>query len=455
MKKRSSPRNALGFLGVCVAALCATGQARANGAFPDSGQLLLPPLRPNEITLGTNFGLLGTDDGGATWYWTCESTNATLGRLYQQLPSGRILGISNSGLITTDDGGCSWQVAGTPGEGAIALDAFPDRADPEHILVTTADPESGFARSVHESFDGGRTFGAALFSVEPDEILTGVEIARSDSNIVLISSYRYSLDDPTVLRPRLARSTNSGRDWTVLDLYPQVGDAKPAIIAIDPSDPDTIFLRLRNTAIGDRLAVSHDAGRTVTTPVHVAGNLSAFLQREQGDLLVAGIEQQAGVAFRSLDGGKTFEPWTVALRLRALAERDGTVYAAADNFVDGIALVRMTDDGATWDPLLKFSDVVGMKECVRESCQSNCFFNSMFGLWPADVCGPTATTPTLPPDTSVDPEPPSATPTVATASSNGCRFTPAKANSLGDLAAAISLAGLVASSLGRRRGRAR
>src|SRR5688500_9189024 len=80
--------------------------ARANGAFPDSLQLLLPPSVPAEIVLATNFGLVGTEDGGLTWEWSCEHGQSLGGWLYQlgwRLGGTRILAISDSGLVFTDD----------------------------------------------------------------------------------------------------------------------------------------------------------------------------------------------------------------------------------------------------------------------------------------------------------------------------------------------------------------
>src|SRR6187431_1924660 len=42
------------------------GPARADGAFPDSLQILLPADRPNVIGLATNFGVILSEDAGRT-----------------------------------------------------------------------------------------------------------------------------------------------------------------------------------------------------------------------------------------------------------------------------------------------------------------------------------------------------------------------------------------------------
>ena len=46
--------------------------ARANGAFPDEFSVHLPAGAPHRIFLGTNFGLVVSEDDGATWRYACE-----------------------------------------------------------------------------------------------------------------------------------------------------------------------------------------------------------------------------------------------------------------------------------------------------------------------------------------------------------------------------------------------
>ena len=102
---------------------------------------------------------------------------------------------------------------------------------------------------------------------------------------------------------------------------------------------------------------------TFTTPISLAGGaLSAFARLASGTVLVAGLVPgeggtTAGVAWRSGDGGMTFDDWTLAPmpRLRALAERAGTLYLAGSNYTDGWALARLERRGphAPADPALR------------------------------------------------------------------------------------------------------
>ena len=60
------------FSAVLATALGAAHAARANGAFPDELSIHFPPNSPHRILVGANFGLLVSEDDGATWRYSCE-----------------------------------------------------------------------------------------------------------------------------------------------------------------------------------------------------------------------------------------------------------------------------------------------------------------------------------------------------------------------------------------------
>src|SRR6185369_4588983 len=70
-----------------------------------------------------------------------------------------------------------------------------------------------------------------------------------------------------------------------------------------------------------------------------------------------------GPSLRSTDGGHTFAPWAGAPHVRALAERDGVLFAAADDLQDPFAVGRSDDGGAHWTSLLRFRDITGPRAC--------------------------------------------------------------------------------------------
>src|SRR5258708_32587528 len=57
---------------VAAFALAAAADARANGAFPDEFSIHFQPNAPSRILVGANFGMLISEDNGATWRYSCE-----------------------------------------------------------------------------------------------------------------------------------------------------------------------------------------------------------------------------------------------------------------------------------------------------------------------------------------------------------------------------------------------
>ncbi len=187
-----------------------------------------------------------------------------------------------------------------------------------------------------------------------------------------------------------SRPTDSGAVWGApVDIESSIGTNIFRIIGVDPADPQKIYLLVMDP-LAPSLAVSTDGGATFTTPVHFEVALTAFARLASGTILVAGLDSgtqgnPAGAGYRSSDGRQTFTPWPVP-QLRALAERDGKLYGAADNFTDGFALGISTDEGKTFRPMMKYSDVSSIRPCVREACTDACQMLATANLWSDSVC---------------------------------------------------------------------
>jgi MYXO-CTERM domain-containing protein len=96
------------------------------------------------------------------------------------------------------------------------------------------------------------------------------------------------------------------------------------------------------------------------------------------------------VLYRSKDNAATFQmvaPTSGASQpsIRGLAERNGTLYCAADNTADHFAVGTSTDEGATWQPLMRFDQIVAIDTCVKTLCQDLCAMQ-VDVLWPDTVC---------------------------------------------------------------------
>ncbi len=348
---------------VLLALVGVAGAAGANGAFPDSQAILLPPDQPHRILLSTNFGVILSDDDGATWHWICEQAIGPQANRYQlgPAPNDYVFAVTSMGLASSRDGACTWSLGQGSFDPTTVSDAFPDPVDAMHVYLIAAAPSDGGAgTALYESTDSGLHFAAAPTYVgAAGAQLTGVESARSSPMDLYLTVYA---GQPTV-HPLILHSASGGAAFTSYD-ESAVTTSPLYLAAVDPTNAARLFLRATNTG-GDSLGISDDGGQTLRLPLSLTTAMSCFLKRADGTLLVG---SKDGASYRSKDGGATFQPWPNAPHLRALAERGGVLYAAGSNSTDGFALASSTDEGATWTPLLKFNQIKGPATCVAQVC---------------------------------------------------------------------------------------
>jgi hypothetical protein len=375
-----------------LASLLAAPAARADGAFPDSQSIMTPAALPSSIILATNFGVVSSVDGGATWLWSCEQDENSFATLYQvgAPPKNRLYARSAVGLIFSDDLSCSWSVAGGDVTGATVLDEFADPTNPNRILVVAAPATDGGAiYQILESSDGGATFGQLRYTAPAGDNITGVEIARATPSTVYIS-----ITSGASLTPKLGSSTDGGVTWQLHDLSSGLaaGTNSVRIVAVDPANANKVYLRVHSSA-GDAVAIATMASNgtvTATTPLtFTAGILSAFTILSNGHVVVGGVQGVNNVAFRSTDGGATFQPLPTPPSLRALASRGTLVYAVADNVADGYAIGTSSDEGMTWQPIMRYDQIAAIDTCVMQLCQDDCLMRADTGQWDQSFCSAT------------------------------------------------------------------
>jgi hypothetical protein len=381
------------------------GTARANNGIPGSLGTLLPLDKPQEIGLATTFGLILSDDGGATWNWTCEQGATSNADIYVvgPPPLDRFFARSLvSGLGFSDDESCSWQSAGGALAGLKVSDFFPDGSDPMHVLAAAAPPPTDAggsgAAAVYASTDGGATFGATpLYTAAAGAAVVGIEIARSNPQIVYLTTYTVGSSG---YDPVLVRSTDGGASWTPVDLLAPLGSSIVRILAVDPADANLVYLRATG-AMGETLAVTRDGGTTFAAPLTIAnGAVSAFARLASGTVLVGaliiipgGSGATMGAGYRSTDGAVTFQPWTLSPQphLVGLGERvvggQSSLYLSGKNYSDGWALAVSTDEGATVTPVMRYDQVAGIRPCVKQICFDSCNLVEYQAVWGPSVCG--------------------------------------------------------------------
>jgi len=368
------------FVAVAVVALSASATAWANGAFPDSESILTPADRPQEIVLVTNFGLVSSTDNGQTWLWSCEQEGNALGMLYQltPLPRNRLFAVSNQKLVYSDDRSCGWQAVAGGLAGQSITDVFVDPVGGARVMAIGVENQ---VYSVFQSVDGGATFGAALLQAPSGQTMNSVEFARADANVV------YLAQRTSEAATLLGRSSDGGAHFVFKDVTADLGPGLLRIIAIDPQDPNRVLFRFLG-ANDQSIALTVDGGLTITKPVTVNGNFNSYVRLENGTILIGGVVEFSTVPglFRSRDRGTTFEQLPRPPSIRALSQRNGTVYAATDNFGDGYALGTSVDEGTTWRALMSYADVKAINPCLKAQCQATCEAEVMLDLWPAEVC---------------------------------------------------------------------
>jgi photosystem II stability/assembly factor-like uncharacterized protein len=399
----------LGVLVVGALAFSDTRPARANGAFPESYQLILPADRPKQVVLGTNFGLIISDDDGATWNWTCEQAETLNGSMYvaSAPPANRFFSLSPLlGLAYSDDTSCSWKNSTGTVDRVVTTDFFPDPTNPQRVLALGSSPDPAEPAVLLPSDDGGQTFAESIYSGPPGATFAGVEIARSAPQTIYVAMYT-SVPAPGI-HPKLARTTDGGAHWDLLDIEAAIGGNNFRIITVDPDDPKIILLRVV-APDGDVLAISRDGGQSFEKPVVLpGGSFTAFAQLDANTMLLGGVVLDKAHGFRSTDGGRTFQDWTQpttladgtvvpTLHLRALAARGGKVYAAAKNYSDGVAVAVSTDAGLTFRKLMSYEDVRKIRDCAQAACYDSCRYQATQQIWDVAVCGQDPKMPPPPP----------------------------------------------------------
>jgi hypothetical protein len=371
--------------------------ARANGAFPDSLNIMTPQALPDDIFLATNFGLVTSIDGGQTWTYACEVTQNNFATLYQvgPPPKNRIFATSLAGFIFTDDQSCSWSVGGGAASGATVSDLFPDPTNANRVLAVVAIAVDGgaIAYQILQSTDAGTTFATQpLYAAASGDEISGVEISRSSPTTIYLT-----LTSGTTHAPKIAQSTNNGSSWQLHDLTSHLppGTNFIRLIEVDPTNPQKVFLRIRSPGDGgtmEGVAVTTDGGSTASTPLSFPGGiLSAYARMASGTIVLGGVVGTTNVAYTSIDDGVSFQSInTPQPRFRALSSRGDLLYAVADNAADGYAIGTSTDVGQTWTPLMAYEDIQAITTCLKATCQSDCLLRAGNGQWSSDMCAAAA-----------------------------------------------------------------
>ena len=354
---------------LALAMLLSSG-ARADGAFPTGSSVLLPASAPQRILVGTTFGLVISEDAGATWRYACEPYVTAGGAnvlVYQGAPTGEVIASHQDALSRSADVGCTWTKATGSISGLLVVDAFIAPSNPSSVLAIGWPPTAG--ASILPSSDGGQTFGPAVLAsgtpqVRADERLVSVEIAASDPAVAYATTFGFPSASNPAGSAALLRTADGGASWTRFDL--QLGISVQARIAqVDPANPETVYL-LVSSANSDEIRVTVDGGATVQPLLVPNGPLGGFVRASDGALYAGTL---AGDFYVRAPGASAFQKLP-GPHLRCLGERAGRVYACADPGADGYDLATSDDGGKSFQKRLSFTQILGPLTCA--SVQSAC-----------------------------------------------------------------------------------
>jgi hypothetical protein len=343
-------------------AAAAPRASRANGRYPLANQLVARPGDPSHLVARSTFGLLHSDDAGATWRWVCEEA---LGMLdVAEDPSLALTGdgsavIAFSQGINVSRDGCSWTPAiGIPA-GRFAVDVTVSPARPHDVLAIELSIDTGGAGAdgaaaeytLHlvASADDGATW-SEVGDPLPGFLGATVEVAPGTADRVYISGKLLATQQPA-----LARSDDGGRTFTTVAIPGVASDAGAFIGGVDPVDPDVVYLRISPTAAAPgRVLVSRDGGATYAQLVTIPGDVSGFALSADGAMLAVG-GGDSGLYVGATSG--TAFPLTGTVKPSCLTWVGARLIACAKEAIDPFSIAASDDQGAHFTPLLRLSEV--------------------------------------------------------------------------------------------------
>jgi len=369
---------------------------RVNSGIPSTASvnaLGFDPRSPTVVFAATGDGLYRSLDRGRHWSRVGASrlTGGVVGVGFQTA-TDRAFAASTNGVFVSLDRGNSW----SPVEGTfpqLFIRTF--AVTRESLLAASGDPDRDSA--IERSDDGGVTW------------------RRSDRHLSTLSALElvFHPSDPATFwvstgQTGLFQSTDGGVTWNRLRFDPAESNGEASGIAVEPSDPRTLYAGKPSSG---NFVRSDDGGRTWREPnpgFHAsinliepdprapeslwAGGFGSALHSSNGGrtwdavnfsaglypwildievdpsdprvvtfagakLIGARVPQAKPIAFHTEDGGATWKalvddsiPGDVVLQF-ASGRRAEAFYAAT-----GSGLYRTDDRGATWDPLLDFQN---------------------------------------------------------------------------------------------------
>lgn len=336
----------------------------------------LPPrperiaMAGDRILLSAPFGLMVSDDAGASWRWVCAAAYGlnpvrTEPDLALAGDGSVVLG-DFDGAARADHDLCAFERPPGPTHDTYVIDVAVDPHAPDTIwgVASSGSEPSTIVRSE----DGGRSWATVSEPVLA-VLFEKIALAPSDSRRVYVSGFRPPSGDQPA-HAFLLRSDDGGATLSRVEIPLTDGEHAPLVLAVDPNDADRLFVRMERVE-GDerpeRLLLSEDGGQTFESVIELP-EMRGFAMSDDGATVFVGSAQGGGV-WVARDGSVSFEQ-VAAVDVRCLTLDGSTLYLCADPITTDYALGRSDDGGATITPLLHMRDVRQLLSCPHCSSVS-------------------------------------------------------------------------------------
>jgi photosystem II stability/assembly factor-like uncharacterized protein len=341
---------------LAVATLLGAGGTAANGRFPAAGHIAVDPTDPAHILVRTTYGLLTTRDAGENWDWICEQAVKWTGQYDPSIAvtaDGTVLAGIYDHLGVGHGDACSWS-SPAPLVQKNVIDVSTERATPSSAVVMTSNQTATdtFVTQLWASSDNAKTWSQAGVDLPTDFSALTVDVAPSDAQRVYASGIRAGTTGV------LVRSFDRGATWETLDIPGSDPNKAPYIAAIDPTNPERLYVRL--TGAPGKLLVSTNGGAMWSEAFTGMGVLKGFALSPDGSKVLVGGETDG--VFRASTADLMFEKVS-DVGAQCLSWSGTGVYACAAEFKDNFTVGLSKDEGATFEPVMHLSCIRGPLAC--------------------------------------------------------------------------------------------